>query len=82
MRRSLLRSARNTPQRYSSIATWSKCAQPSRPTATAVRKYTSSVGTAGPIVFHQLRKLGCQLSSARCNRRSPAMSTLFGIFSE
>ena len=38
IRRSVLRSARNTPQRYSSIATWSKCAQPSRPTATAVRR--------------------------------------------
>ena len=31
-------SARKIPQRYSSIGTWSKCAQPSRPTAIAVRR--------------------------------------------
>src|SRR5215467_2101156 len=35
----------------------------------------------GPICFHQSMKCGCQASSARCRRLSPARLTLLGIFS-
>jgi hypothetical protein len=72
-------SARKMPQRYCSMGTWSKCAQPSRPTAIAVRRYTSLVGSAGPSAFHQSRNFGCHPSSARWSLRSPARFTLFGI---
>src|SRR5690242_76795 len=64
------------------MRTKSKCAQPSAPTATAVRRYTSCAwNPSGPISRHHSRKPGCHCSSARCSRLSDARSTLFGIFS-
>src|SRR4051812_5077889 len=36
---------------------------------------------SGPISFHQLMKLGCHCSSARCSFLSSPRLTLFGIFS-
>src|SRR6187397_2847489 len=62
------------------METWSKFAQPSWPTLMAVRRYTGFCWkAAGPSSSHQRMNLGCQLSSARWRRRSPARSTLFGI---
>ncbi len=46
----------------------------------AVRRYTSAAAkSSGPISCHQLRKRGCQCSSARCRVRSPARLTLLGM---
>src|SRR6476469_8069991 len=46
----------------------------------AVRRYTGlSLNATGPNSFHHWMNFGCHDSSARCNRRSPARSTLLGI---
>ena len=55
------------PHRYCSIGTRAQLAQPSRPMAVAVRRYTSRVGSDGPSCAHQSRNLGCHDSRARCS---------------
>ena len=50
-------------------------------TLVAVRRYVSFAwNPSGPMSCHHSRNFGCQSSSARCRRRLPVRSTLFGIF--